>query len=108
MDLKLLLNWRLHLTVIVTSLFAEWVGIARIAVGPGTLLLLPLLYAFVIGVLLNPHLFSSMEKLIPKPVSQASGPIILIAILPFIAKFGSTIGPALEQISWPRAAASGA
>lgn len=98
MDLKLMLDWRLHLTVIVTSMFAEWVGIVRIPLGPGTLLLLPLLYAFVIGVLFNPHLFSAMGKVIPKPVSNAAGPIILIAILPFIAKFGSTIGPAIEQI----------
>ncbi|KPQ30772.1 DUF3100 domain-containing protein [Halomonas sp. HL-93] len=98
MDLKLLLDWRLHLTVIVTSMFAEWIGIVRIPLGPGTLLLLPLLYAFVIGVLFNPHLFSAMGKVIPKPVSNAAGPIILIAILPFIAKFGSTIGPAIEQI----------
>jgi len=98
MDLKLLLDWRLHLTVIVTSMFAEWIGIVRIPLGPGTLLLLPLLYAFIIGVIFNPHLFSTMGKVIPKPVSNAAGPIILIAILPFIAKFGSTIGPAIEQI----------
>ena len=98
MDLKLLLDWRLHLTVIVTSMFAEWIGIVRIPLGPGTLLLLPLLYAFVIGVIFNPHLFSTMGKVIPKPVSNAAGPIILIAILPFIAKFGSTIGPAIDQI----------
>ncbi|BBI71172.1 MAG: DUF3100 domain-containing protein [Halomonas sp.] len=98
MDLKLLLNWRLHLLVILTSMFSEWIGIIRIPLGPGTLLLLPLLYAFIIGVLFNPHLFSAMGKAIPKPVSHAAGPIILIAILPFIAKFGSTIGPAIEQI----------
>ncbi|QJQ95653.1 MULTISPECIES: DUF3100 domain-containing protein [Halomonadaceae] len=98
MELKLLLNWRLHLTVILASLLAEWIGILRLPLGPGILLLLPLFYAFIIGVLFNPHLFSAMGKIIPKPVSQASGPLILIAILPFIAKFGSTIGPAIEQI----------
>lgn len=98
MDLKSLLNWRLHLVVIVLSLLAEWIGILRIPLGPGTLLLLPLLYAFALGVVLNPHLFAASEKLVPKRVSAAAGPVILIAILPFIAKFGSTIGPAVEQI----------
>lgn len=98
MDLKLMLNWRLHAVVVLASLLAEWIGIVRLPLGPGTLLLLPLLYAFVFGVLFNPHLFSSMERLIPRPVSNAAGPLILIAILPFIAKFGSTIGPAIEQI----------
>ncbi|MCB8889445.1 DUF3100 domain-containing protein [Vreelandella malpeensis] len=98
MNLQLLLNWRLHLAVILTSMLSEYIGIIRIPMGPGTLLLLPLLYAFVIGVLFNPHLFKVMGKVIPQPVSQAAGPLILIAILPFIAKFGSTIGPAIEQI----------
>lgn len=98
MDIRLMLNWRLHTVVVLASLLAEWVGILRVPLGPGTLLLLPLFYAFVIGVLLNPHLFSRMNRIIPEPVSNAAGPIILIAILPFIAKFGSTIGPAIEQI----------
>ncbi|MGR2738517.1 DUF3100 domain-containing protein [Billgrantia sp. Q4P2] len=98
MDMKLLLDWRLHLTVVLASLLAEWIGILRIPLGPGTLLLLPLFYAFIIGVLLNPHLFSGMQRIIPKRVSNAAGPLIMISILPFIAKFGSTIGPAIEQI----------
>ena len=82
MDMKLLLNWRLHLTVILASLLAEWIGILRIPLGPGTLLLLPLFYAFIIGVLFNPHLFSSMQRVIPKPVSNAAGPLIILELCP--------------------------
>ncbi|WP_110650758.1 DUF3100 domain-containing protein [Salinicola peritrichatus] len=98
MALSVLLNWRLHLLVVVLSLISEWIGILKIPLGPGTLLLLPLFYAFILGVLLNPHLFSGTRRLVPESVSRAATPLILISIMPFIARFGSTIGPAIEQL----------
>ena len=98
MSLSQLLDWRLHLLVVVLSLLSEWVGILKIPLGPGTLLLLPLFYAFVLGVLLNPHLFSGTKRFLPESLSQAATPLILISIMPFIARFGSTIGPAIDQI----------
>jgi len=98
MALSVLLNWRLHLLVVVLSLISEWIGILKIPLGPGTLLLLPLFYAFILGVLLNPHLFSGTRQLVPESVSRAATPLILISIMPFIARFGSTIGPAIEQL----------
>ncbi|MDH4572720.1 DUF3100 domain-containing protein [Salinicola acroporae] len=98
MPLSQLLNWRLHLLVVLLSLLSEWIGIVKIPLGPGTLLLLPLFYAFVLGVLLNPHLFAGTQRFLPESVSQAATPLILISIMPFIARFGSTIGPAIDQL----------
>lgn len=98
MDMKALLDWRLHLLVVLASLLSEWIGIIKIPLGPGTLLLLPLFYAFLIGVLFNPHLIARMSAVIPERVSTAASPLILISVLPFIAKFGSNIGPAIDQI----------
>ena len=98
MDMKALLDWRLHLLVVLASLLSEWIGIMKIPLGPGTLLLLPLFYAFLIGVLFNPHLIARMSAVIPERVSTAASPLILISVLPFIAKFGSNIGPAIDQI----------
>ena len=93
-----MLDWRLHLLVVLASLLSEWIGIIEIPLGPGTLLLLPLFYSFLIGVLFNPHLIERMSGVIPKRVSDAASPLILISVLPFIAKFGSNIGPAIDQI----------
>lgn len=98
MDMKAMLDWWLHLLVVLASLLSEWIGIVSIPLGPGTLLLLPLFYAFLIGVLFNPHLIERMSAVIPKRVSDAASPLILISVLPFIAKFGSNIGPAIDQI----------
>ncbi|ERL53043.1 hypothetical protein BJB45_17350 [Halomonas huangheensis] len=94
----MLLDWRLHSIVAVAALISEAIGIIKIPLGPGTLLLLPLFYAFIIGLLLNPHLFSATSRLVPVKVSEAAAPVILLSIMPFIARFGSTIGPAIEQI----------
>ena len=98
MPLSQLLDWRLHLLVVVLSLGAELIGILKFPLGPGTLLLLPLFYAFIAAVLCNPHLFSGTRRFIPPVVSAAAGPVILLSIMPFIARFGSTIGPAIEQL----------
>ncbi|MCD6008967.1 DUF3100 domain-containing protein [Halomonas sp. IOP_31] len=98
MKLSMLLDWRLHGIVVVAALLSEAIGIIKIPLGPGTLLLLPLFYAFIIGLLLNPHLFSVTSRLVPVKLSEAAAPIILLSIMPFIARFGSTIGPAIDQI----------
>lgn len=98
MKLSLLLDWRLHVLVAVASLISEAIGIIKIPLGPGSLLLLPLFYAFIIGLLVNPHLFSATSRVVPVKLSEAAAPIILLSIMPFIARFGSTIGPAIEQI----------
>lgn len=98
MPLSKLLDWRLHALVILISLLSEAIGILRIPMGPGTLLLLPLFYAFIIGVLINPNVSRLAASAIPDNVSQAAGPLILLSIMPFIARFGSTIGPAIEDL----------
>lgn len=89
---------RLHVLVVILSLIAEWIGIIKIPLGVGTLLLLPLFYAFLLAIVLNPHLSSRFHGLVPPRLSAAASPLILIAIMPFIARFGSTIGPSIDQI----------
>lgn len=98
MPLSKLLDWRLHALVILISLLSEAIGILRVPMGPGTLLLLPLLYAFIIGVMVNPNVTRLAGRVVPASVSQAAGPLILLSIMPFIARFGSTIGPAINDL----------
>ena len=75
MKLSLLLDWRLHVLVAVASLISEAIGIIKIPLGPGSLLLLPLFYAFIIGLLVNPHLFSATSKVVPVKLSEAAAPL---------------------------------
>lgn len=98
MSLKMLLNWRLHLLVVVVSVVAELIGTHKIPLGSASLLLLPLFYSFVICLFFNPNVVKLAGKLITQKQVRAASPIIVIGILPFMAKFGTLIGPSLPQI----------
>ena len=91
-------DWRLHLTVLALVVVSELIYIREIPLGPGAILLLPLLYAFVLGALLNPNVVRAAGRWIRGREVRAASPLIVIAIMPFIAKFGTTIGPAINDI----------
>lgn len=95
---KHLFDWKLHLLVIITSLLAEWIGIIKIPIGIGTLVLLPLLYAFIFTILLNPNVIPSMKAVISKDRAKFASYAVLLSIMQFIAKFGVGVGPKVEEI----------
>ena len=95
---KHLFDWKLHLLVIIASLLAEWIGIIKIPIGIGTLVLLPLLYAFIFTILLNPNVIPSMKAIISRDRAKFASYAVLLSIMPFIAKFGVGVGPKVEEI----------
>ena len=95
---ELIGDWRLHVTVLALVVVSELIYIREIPLGPGAILLLPLLYAFIIGALLNPNVVRAAGRWIRGREVRAASPLIVIAIMPFIAKFGTTIGPAINDI----------
>ncbi|AEF56473.1 DUF3100 domain-containing protein [Marinomonas posidonica] len=97
--LSLLLNWRLHLIVVVISVLSEWIGIQSIPIANAKLLFLPLFYAFALCLFVNPNITKFSAKILTKKNASIAAPLIVIGILPFIAKFGTLIGPALPKIA---------
>ena len=91
-------DWRLHLTVLAITVVAELIGIIKIPIGIGAVLLLPLLYAFVFGLVLNPHIIGRSRTWLRERETLSASPLIVIAIMPFIAKFGTIIGPSIDTI----------
>ncbi|MGD8151038.1 DUF3100 domain-containing protein [Ornithinimicrobium sp. Y1694] len=90
--------WPIHLIVLIFSVISQLIGVRPIPIGIGTILLLPLLFAFVFTLLLNPNVVPAMGRFMSTKRAAAAGPLIVIAIMPFIAKFGTTIGPAIDEI----------
>lgn len=88
----------LHLVVLAIVVVADLIGVIRIPIGIATVILLPILYAFAIGVALNPALLSAMRRILTPRSTQIAGTMITIAIMPFIARFGTTVGPEIEAI----------
>ncbi|MGX9415994.1 DUF3100 domain-containing protein [Vibrio sp. WJH972] len=92
-------NWKLHLLVIGISVVAELVGVLKVPLGGGiVIVLLPLFYAFIIGLLFNPNVVSKAKVVLTSKQAERATPIIIISVLPFLAKFGTLIGPSLDKI----------
>ncbi|MFH5823781.1 DUF3100 domain-containing protein [Georgenia sp. AZ-5] len=90
--------WRLHVVVLLIVVAAQLIGVRQIDVGIGAILFLPLLYAFVIGLLLNPNVTGRIARIMGSREVRVASPMIVVAIMPFIAKFGTTIGPDVDEI----------
>nr|WP_156644123.1 DUF3100 domain-containing protein [Lentibacillus sp. JNUCC-1] len=85
-------DWRLHALVLVIVILTELIGTFRIPVGPGVILLLPMLYALVIGLIL---FFTPVVK---EKQSKNAEPIIVLGVALLLAKIGVIIGPSLPEV----------
>ena len=94
----LLQLWPLHLAVLIIGVISQFIGIRSIPIGIGTILLLPMLFAFAMALLLNPNIIGGVAKLMPARRAAAASPLIVVAIMPFIARFGADIGPGIELV----------
>lgn len=85
-------DWRLHAIVIVIVLITESIGTFSIKVGPGVILLLPMLYALIIGLALF------FTPLIKEKQAKNAEPIIVLGVALLLAKIGVIIGPSLPDV----------
>lgn len=85
-------DWRLHAIVFILVCVTEAIGQFTISVGPGVILLLPMLYAFFLGLGLY------FTPLISEKNSKNAEPLIILGVTLLIAKIGVTIGPQIEAI----------
>ena len=90
--LKLTKDWRLHFLVLGIVVAAEIIGDIEIQIGPGFIILLPMLFALVFGLILY---FTPVTK---DKQSKNAEPIITISVSLLIAKIGVTIGPDLGDV----------
>ncbi|WP_024953765.1 DUF3100 domain-containing protein [Sulfurospirillum arcachonense] len=96
--MRSLLNPKLHLLVVFIVIISDSIGIHKISLGVGAMILLPLFYAFILATLLNPNVVQASSKIIDKVSVKSSVAFVTIAIMPFIAKFSIGIGPKLNEI----------
>ncbi|MCJ8140899.1 DUF3100 domain-containing protein [Falsirhodobacter halotolerans] len=88
----------LHGLVLLIVVVAEAIGIIRIPIGIAAIILLPMLYAFAMGIALNPNITRATGRVLTPTVQKFAGGMITIAITPFVAKFGTTVGPQIDAI----------
>ncbi|AIL33282.1 DUF3100 domain-containing protein [Basilea psittacipulmonis] len=85
-------DWRLHAMVLAIVIIAELIGRIDIPVGNNRIVLIPLLYALVLGLL------SYFTPMVSEQRSTHAEPMILLGLGVLMAKIGTVIGPQLNHI----------
>ncbi|MGD1957172.1 MAG: DUF3100 domain-containing protein [Sphingomonadales bacterium] len=95
-----LTHWRLHLATVIAVLIAEAIGVVRIPLsGQFTMVLLPLVPAFAVGLMLNPHVIKAANILVKSEDSGAAAQALQVAVMPLIALLSVYIGPQFSAVA---------
>ncbi|WP_251344279.1 DUF3100 domain-containing protein [Haloplanus halophilus] len=91
-----------HLTVLAIVVVSEYIGTKTYPLGPGEVVILPMLYAVVFGMLLGYRVLGAyvdqLRAAIPKEVSEISSPLIVVALMPLGVKYGTLVAPNFYDI----------
>lgn len=93
--MSVLKNWKIHLLALLIVAVCEFIGTHKVALGPGVLLFLPMLYAMIIGSFISwPRL-----KLIKLPEMDTASTVLSLTALLLVTKLGVLIGPSLTKLA---------
>ncbi|WP_286974792.1 DUF3100 domain-containing protein [Acetomicrobium sp. UBA5826] len=87
-------NWKLHVLVLILVIIAEWIGAFSFPIGPGKIVLLPMLYALIMGIFLGPKFL----KLASHKDMIDAGSLVGVTLMLLMAKYGTTVGPNIPMI----------
>lgn len=92
-------TWKLYVFAVVILVVAEWIGSVTFKVGPGKVVLLPMVWALIMGAVIG-----SLQSKLPGPLSLSqplqfrAAAILQPALLLFVAKLGLMVGSSLPKI----------
>lgn len=81
-------EWPIYLLAFGFIIVADLIGQHKIPVGKGSFIIFPIFFAIILGILSGPQVFKVLDN---KKV-QAASKLVIVAILPFIAKLGINAG----------------
>lgn len=87
-------NIKLHTIVLALIIVAELIGAHTFKIGVGTIVLLPMLYALMLGILTTPKFLKLSDK---KEMLDASA-LLGITLMLLMARYGTLVGPTLPKI----------
>jgi len=86
---KAIRNWNLHGLALLLTVIAELIGAKKYQLGPAMVVLVPLLYAFVLGALAG---IKSLKLLSLDDMEQASS-LVGVTFFLLMARYGTLVGP---------------
>jgi hypothetical protein len=93
---------KLILSTMVIVIIAESIGTQRFELNFGTIVLLPMLFAVVIGILITPDVLGKPLKFLRNYIGQEevelAGPLVMLALLPLGVKYGTLVGPNIVKV----------
>ena len=91
-----------HLTVLAIVIITELIGTITYPIGPGQIILLPMLFAVAIGILISYNVLGQyidpLQTFVSKEVSRISSPLLVIALMPLAVKYGTIVGPEFKSL----------
>jgi hypothetical protein len=93
---------KLYIVVTLIVIVTEMIGTLKFNLGPGQVILLPMLFAVIIGMLITPDLLGrvivGLKKIISSEEVETAGPLVLISLLPLGVKYGTLVGPNIVKV----------
>ncbi|WP_204567251.1 DUF3100 domain-containing protein [Collinsella tanakaei] len=87
-------EWKIYVVSFVFALIAGLIGQIAIPLGPGQIILFPIFYSIILGILSGPE----VVKIFNRKEVKAASKIVIIAICPFIVKIGINAGASLDTV----------
>ena len=87
-------NWKLHVLALVLTIIAELIGAKTFKVGPGILVLVPLLYSFALGALCG---LPKLKILKREDMFEASS-LVGVTFFFLMARYGTLVGPSFWKV----------
>lgn len=87
-------EWKIYVVSFVFALIAGLIGQIAIPLGPGQIILFPIFYSIILGILSGPE----VAKIFKSKEVKAASKLVIIAICPFIAKIGINAGASLDTV----------
>lgn len=91
---RLKAEYKIFILAFVFIVIADSIGQIQVPLGPGTLILFPIFYSLIMGVLSG----TEVLKIFNKKEVKAASKLVIVAICPFIAKLGINAGASIEVI----------
>lgn len=93
---------KLIFTGLIIVIISELIGTLEFDIGIGKIVLLPMLFAVVIGILITPDLLGKkikgLTKIIGMKEVEMASPFVMIALLPLGVKYGTLVGPNIVEV----------
>ena len=89
---KALRNWKIHALALVILVAAEKIGNIAFSIGPAKVVLIPMLYAFVLGALCG------VFKLVNKEDMLQTSSLVGVTFFLLMARYGTLVGPSFWKV----------